>query len=340
MKIIIVDDEELAQKRLLQMLKELDYSDVKVAKDGYEALELIKTTPFDIIFLDIDMPQADGLELGRKIKTLFKDKALIYQSAYAQHALDAFDVGAVGYLVKPYDLKQLKKNLQRVQTKAPEYLAKEKIEAGIINDLNPDAYVVFHKAADVLSGDFYSVYKLKNGAFLIFVIDAQGHGISPALTVFAVSSMLGKVVYDVNSLEELIERVSPLLRTFLAEEEQLSYTMALLHQDGKTLHYASGGMYPFLVKRDSKVERFKANNPPFMNFSQPPKVNMLEIDRWQGMLFYSDGIVEHNNTELMEFAPHLLLDDTRLLAKAFDKLEAHTLEDDVTILYIENKDLM
>lgn len=199
---------------------------------------------------------------------------------------------------------------------------------------------MFHKAADILSGDFYSVYKLKNGTFLIFVIDAQGHGISPALTVFAVSSMLGKVVYDVNSLEELIERVSPLLRTFLAEEEQLSYTMALLHQDGKTLHYASGGMYPFLVKRDSKIERFKANNLPFMNFSQPPKVNMLDIDGWEGMLFYSDGIIEHNNTELMEFAPHLLLDNTRLLAKAFDNFEAHAFEDDVTILYIENKDLM
>lgn len=336
MKIIIVDDEELAQKRLVRMLKELDLQHIAVANDAYEALELIKTTYFDLIFLDINMPHMNGLELGRKIKALFGDKALIYQSAYAHHALDAFDVGAVGYLVKPYSLEQLKQNISRVQSKEQEYLAKEKMQAGIINDLHPDAYAVFHQAADVLSGDFYSLYRLENGSLFICLIDAQGHGISPALTIFALSSMLNKFVYKVNSLEELIEQAAPMLQTFLAEEEQLSYAMVLLEPEGKKLSYASGGMYPFLIKKADEILRIKANNSPFMNFLEPPKVHSLEIEGWEGMLFYSDGIIEHQKSLLQELTPQLMLENPHTLPAAFETLRNQKFEDDVTILYVKN----
>lgn len=336
MKIIVVDDEELAQKRLLRMLRELGFEDVEVAKDGYEALELIKTTHFDVIFLDINMPYMNGLELGRKIKALLKDKAVIYQTAYSSHALDAFDIGAIGYLVKPYSTQQLKESLERVQTKEQEYRAKEKLDAGIINDLHPDTCSVFQKAADVLSGDFYSIYKLKNGAVFLSLFDAQGHGISPALTVFAVSSVLNKFVYEMDSLQEIIDRASPMLQTFLGEIEQLSYTMIMVHKDKKTLSYASGGMYPFLIKIGDELLRVKANNLPFMNFSEPPKVETLDVAGWESLLLYSDGILEHENSAIEEFTPQRMLKNPKRVKEIFETLQNHNFEDDVTILYMQN----
>lgn len=115
MKILIVDDEELARARLLRILNTLEYSAVTLASNANEAIEAMKVDKFDVIFLDINMPQVSGLELGYELKYLDQDVAIIFQTAYEEHALKAFDIGAVGYLVKPYSLEQVKQSVERVK---------------------------------------------------------------------------------------------------------------------------------------------------------------------------------------------------------------------------------
>ena len=114
MKILIVDDEELARARLLRMLQTLEYKEITQAQNATEALEAVKNTKFDLVFLDINMPKISGLELGNELKYIQNDIAIIFQTAYEEHALEAFDIGAVGYLVKPYSIEQLKNSIQRV----------------------------------------------------------------------------------------------------------------------------------------------------------------------------------------------------------------------------------
>ncbi|MBN2782420.1 MAG: response regulator transcription factor, partial [Campylobacterales bacterium] len=114
MKILIVDDEELARVRLKRMLDLLGYGEVEEAKDGIEALEKVKQNSFDVVFLDINMPTGSGIEVGYEIKYLNQNTAIIFQTAYEEHALKAFDIGAVGYLVKPYSTEQLKQSIERV----------------------------------------------------------------------------------------------------------------------------------------------------------------------------------------------------------------------------------
>ncbi len=116
MKILIVDDEELARARLLRMLKTLDFEDIDEATNANEAIEAVKKEKYDLVFLDINMPQTSGLELGYELKYLDENIAIIFQTAYEEHALKAFDIGAVGYLVKPYSLEQVKNSLERVKT--------------------------------------------------------------------------------------------------------------------------------------------------------------------------------------------------------------------------------
>ncbi len=116
MKILIVDDEELARARLQRMLSTLEHKEIQEAQNAEEAIELSKKEKFDLVFLDINMPGSSGLEVGYELKYINPDINIIFQTAYEEHALKAFDIGAVAYLVKPYSIEQLKDSLSRVTT--------------------------------------------------------------------------------------------------------------------------------------------------------------------------------------------------------------------------------
>lgn len=115
MKILIVDDEELARARLKRMLATLGHENVIEAHNAQMALELCKEESFDLAFLDINMPHISGIELGYELKYLSPSMGIIFQTAYEEHALKAFDIGAVAYLVKPYSIDQLRDALERIK---------------------------------------------------------------------------------------------------------------------------------------------------------------------------------------------------------------------------------
>ncbi len=115
MKILIVDDEALALARLKRMLNTLGYEDIIEAGSASDALEAIKENHFDLALLDINMPGSSGLELGYELRYHQEDIAIIFQTAYDEHALKAFDIGAVGYLVKPFSIEQLEESIARVK---------------------------------------------------------------------------------------------------------------------------------------------------------------------------------------------------------------------------------
>lgn len=114
MKIIVVDDEALARARLVRILHTLGYENIDEASDVDSAIQTIKNESYDAIFLDINMPKINGLEFGYELKYLSPKSSIIFQTAYEEHALEAFGIGAVGYLVKPYSLEQVKQTMQRL----------------------------------------------------------------------------------------------------------------------------------------------------------------------------------------------------------------------------------
>lgn len=118
MKILIVDDEELARARLKRMLTTLEITTIDEASNADDAIEAVKNSQYDVAFLDINMPEVSGLELGYELKYLNKGIAIVFQTAYEEHALKAFDIGAIGYLVKPYSLEQVKETLTRIKEKS------------------------------------------------------------------------------------------------------------------------------------------------------------------------------------------------------------------------------
>jgi two-component system LytT family response regulator/two-component system response regulator LytT len=114
---VIVDDERPAREELLYLLK--GFSDVNViaqGKNGLEALALIKEHDPDLVFLDVQMPGLDGFGV---IKKLFERKQrvpqIVFATAYDNYAIQAFEVNAVDYVLKPFDKSRIAKALQRAK---------------------------------------------------------------------------------------------------------------------------------------------------------------------------------------------------------------------------------
>ena len=116
MKVLIVDDEPLALRRLERLLKEASVEEILKAENAYEAKRILQENiDVDAVFLDVRMPGKDGLQLAREIVGEKDDVFIVFQTAYDEYSLQAFEVGAVGYLTKPYFLDDVIKILNRIR---------------------------------------------------------------------------------------------------------------------------------------------------------------------------------------------------------------------------------
>ena len=114
MKVFIVDDERPARQRLHELLTRVDDIPVAVvgeAGNGRDALTQIQSALPDVVLMDIRMPDMSGLEAAQHLAALDTPPALIFTTAYDEHAIEAFDTKAVAYLLKPVRLEQLSKAL-------------------------------------------------------------------------------------------------------------------------------------------------------------------------------------------------------------------------------------
>ena len=211
-------------------------------------------------------------------------------------------------------------------------VAKEKLESLIVNDFENKTEIAF-KASDTLSGDYYSLHKLDDGSSFIYLIDGQGHGVAPALTIFATCSNIANVLQDFHDFETIVERLFSEIRKFLIDFEQLSFTFVHINSDQTELKYTVGGMYPFYIKTDDGISQYKANSLPFMDFSPIPTIKTVKLNNIQALVIYSDGLVEEDGDEFLEkYSPENILKSNESLDPLKQYLESKTFEDDVTII--------
>ena len=116
LRTIVVDDEQLARDELGYLLGRLDGVEVIAqAGNGVEALETIDRLQPDVVFLDVQMPGLTGFEVARRMLDEGPGSQIIFVTAYDQHAIEAFEVNAVDYLLKPVDPTRLEMALQRAR---------------------------------------------------------------------------------------------------------------------------------------------------------------------------------------------------------------------------------
>jgi two-component system LytT family response regulator/two-component system response regulator LytT len=113
---VLVDDEELARDELAFLLGQVRGVDiVGTAGNGIEAVETINRLKPDVVFLDIQMPGLTGFEVARRLIDAETPSHIIFVTAYDQHAIEAFEVNAVDYLLKPVDAARLDVAIQRAR---------------------------------------------------------------------------------------------------------------------------------------------------------------------------------------------------------------------------------
>jgi two-component system, LytTR family, response regulator AlgR len=123
LKALVVDDEQPARERLTALLHELGQVEVVgEARNAVEALQRIYELAPEVLYLDVRMPGMSGLELARHLGTLDDPPAIIFTTAHDEHAMEAFEAEAVGYLLKPVRKEKLAAATDRAQRLTPAQL--------------------------------------------------------------------------------------------------------------------------------------------------------------------------------------------------------------------------
>jgi two-component system LytT family response regulator len=126
LRVLVVDDEPLGRRRLLDLLEgEPDVSVVGTAADGEGAVEAIRTLRPDLVFLDVQMPRMSGLDVVRSVG-IDAMPPTVFVTAYEEYALQAFDASAVDYLLKPFRDDRFEEAMRRARRRVgsapPQYL--------------------------------------------------------------------------------------------------------------------------------------------------------------------------------------------------------------------------
>ena len=116
LRALIVDDEYPAREEVRYQLEQ--YDNIRIVGEAAtvdEALSLIKALAYELVFLDINFPSSNGIELGLEIKKLPNPPQIIYLTAYDEYAVKAFDVNAIDYILKPIDPEKFRRAIERVE---------------------------------------------------------------------------------------------------------------------------------------------------------------------------------------------------------------------------------
>lgn len=148
LRALVVDDEDLARRNLTVLLRrDRDIQSIGECSSGADAIEEIRKSKPDLVFLDVQMPECDGFDV---LELLGSDlpAAIIFVTAYDEYALRAFEAGALDYLLKPFDDARFARALSRAKEKLAYYLPAQRREQQRLV-VRSQGQVLFLNVADI-----------------------------------------------------------------------------------------------------------------------------------------------------------------------------------------------
>jgi two-component system LytT family response regulator len=228
MKALIIDDERLARTELKHLL-ETHSSKIEVigeASNGSEGIKLIKKQSPDVIFLDIQMPEMDGFQMLKKLEEIPK---VIFVTAYDEHAIEAFKVNALDYLLKPVDPEQLKVAIEKLNSQNEEEFESNVIDSRKDRKLNVEDRIFikdgekcfFPKLSDVRyfesHGNYIKVYFLEKRPMILRSLNSLEERLDEN-DFFRANR---KYIINIHCIRKIENWFNGGLKVFLEEDEEI-----------------------------------------------------------------------------------------------------------------------
>jgi serine phosphatase RsbU (regulator of sigma subunit) len=336
--VLVVDDNEANRDVLSRRLKRQGHS-VAVAEDGRQALEMMRMQSFDLVLLDIMMPEMNGYQV---LEVLKSDEQLRHVPVIMISALDDIDsvvrcieLGAEDYLYKPFNpvlLKarvsaSLEKKWLRDQEQAYLQAVKRELELGrrIQADFLPgtipqpegwEIAATFRPAREV-AGDFYDVFVLPGNLVGLVIADVCDKGVGAALFMALIRGLIR--AFSEQVLAGAIDALNavPMTSNYIARHHHNNHSRhmfatlffgVLNPQDG-TLTYINGGHEPPLIIGSSGVRQHLEPTGPAIGFMADSTFEIAQTTIEPGNIFfsYTDGVTEARNTDRELFTEERLL---------------------------------
>jgi sigma-B regulation protein RsbU (phosphoserine phosphatase) len=334
---LLVDDEKPARERLRQMLA--SFEDVEViaeAVDGEEAIEKSATFSPDLVFLDIQMPGRNGLDVAASLSA--PRPHVIFCTAFDQYAIEAFDIHAVDYLLKPVNRSRLAKAVSRVRESLTRMAVMDRdlqsageVQARLFPQTLPTVpgldYQVFSRPARTVNGDYYDFLPLKDGKLAIALGDVSGKGIPAGLLM---ASLQGRVQSHAplrgEGVGTLVTDLNRMMSVSTDSKSYVTFFYAVYDSTRHSLAYVNAGHNPPLLFRPGLEEPVRLSTGGMViglfteaEYSQ----ETIRLEPSDVLVCYTDGISEAANLDGEEFGESRL---SRLVSSHREKNASGILE--------------
>ncbi|MCT9872014.1 PP2C family protein-serine/threonine phosphatase [Paenarthrobacter aurescens] len=357
---VVVEDDADIRGLLVLVLEQLDFV-VTEAPDGLSGVEAVRSTNAELVTLDINLPDIDGMEVCRRLRE-FSDAYILMLTARADEIdrLTGLDTGADDYINKPFSPKELQARIRALfrRARTPAAPAEdtgqtdELARAAVVQkSLLPretvrlDGYDVagaFRPTRSV-GGDFYDWYQTRDGMHLTFA-DAMGKGMGAALIAATVQAVMRSVA-DTPAMDQAFDSAST---TITSDLDQSGSFVTMFHArldapSGKLSYIDAGHGLALHIPAEGPVQRLTSAGPPVGILDGQHWVSAdLQLDPGDSLVIVSDGVLDaHASLEdfvrNVEKAARSEGTSDEICAALLELAPAATAEDDVTAVVVRRK---
>ena len=301
---IIVDDEAPARERLRRMLPASDIEIVGEAEDGDEAIVCIESLRPDLVFLDIQMPALSGLEVAARLYA--PRPRIVFCTAYDQFAVEAFELHAVDYLLKPVNQGRLSRTVTRIAAELDQQRLQTRERADAVRtqkrllpeDLRSESGITCAGAcepADGVGGDYYDFLTLADGRLGIALADVSGKGMYAGILAAALQARLQAIVaHGAQSATAIVRELNRLTVGTIEGNRFATIFFGVFDPGDRKLTYVNAGHPPAVVLSRTGETRTLDATAPAVGWIADAEFPQAIITLSPGDLFaaFSDGLSE------------------------------------------------